>query len=239
MEFRALASSSSGCCYHVAAPGTAPLLLDAGLGFDVIQVALDHQVSKLAGVLLTHAHGDHAKAVKRLMAASINVYASAETWEEMGETGHRAKTIEARTEFPLGGWTILPFEAVHDSPGTLGFVIASPEGKRLLYLTDTGYSKFKFVGLTHIAIECNHSREILAANTMKGVLDKNRHRRTTHNHLSLERLLQMFEANDLSKVEEIVLLHLSDQNSDEEGFRSAVQRKTGIPTQIAPKVLSL
>ena len=44
---------------------------------------------------------------------------------------------------------------------------------------------------------------------------------------------EMLKANDLSKVEEIHLLHLSSANSDAEGFKRQVQSLTGIPTYIA------
>jgi phosphoribosyl 1,2-cyclic phosphodiesterase len=240
LDFRALASSSAGCAYHLASGSHPPLLLDAGLRFVSIQQALGYQVGSLAGVLLTHAHGDHMKAVPDLLRFGVDVYASEETWEAISpKFRHCAHTVEALTEFTVGPWTVKPFGAVHDSPGTLGFVIAGPDGGRLLYLTDTGYSKHRFDGLTHLAVECNHSREIIAANTLAGTLDVNRFRRTSENHLSIEVLEKMLLANDLSQVEETWLLHLSDENSDERAFRQRIQRITGTPVHIAPKVLSL
>jgi hypothetical protein len=41
------------------------------------------------------------------------------------------------------------------------------------------------------------------------------------------------KANDLSKVQEIWLLHLSEQNSCEKRFKEEVQKITGKPTYIA------
>jgi len=77
--------------------------------------------------------------------------------------------------------------------------------------------------------------ELLKANTLAGSLDRSRYSRTAHNHMSLERLLDLLKANDLSKVERITLLHLSDANSDEQEFKLAVERATGIPVDVAAK----
>lgn len=235
IEFRPLASSSDGCCYRVGSGSSMPLLIDAGLRYQEIQKGLDFKVSSLAGVLISHAHGDHCKAVPELLKAGVDVYASAQTWQAMRIESHRAATIREGEEFSIGPWRVHPFEAVHDMDGTLGFVVASPCGGRLLYLTDSAYSKFRFDGLTVIAVECNYSRELLRTNTISGKIDLQRGRRTTCTHLSLERLIEMLQANDLSQCKEIHLLHLSDENSSEEEFKLAVQRATGVPTYVAAK----
>jgi phosphoribosyl 1,2-cyclic phosphodiesterase len=235
LQFRPLASSSDGCSYVLRAGDHPPLLIDAGIGFRDIQRALDFKVGSLAGVLISHAHGDHVKAVPELLRAGVDCYASSQTWATLRIESHRAKTVKEGDEFPVGPWNVHPFEAVHDTDGTLGFVIAGPDGGRLLYLTDSAYSKFRFDGLTHIAVEANYSRELLRQNTISGKINLQRGRRTTCTHLSLERLLDMLKANDLSQCEEIHLLHLSDENSNEEEFKLAVQRATGVPTYIAAK----
>jgi phosphoribosyl 1,2-cyclic phosphodiesterase len=237
VEFRPLASSSSGCCYLVSGGGArAPLLIECGIRFELIQRALDFKVTGLAGCLLSHCHGDHSRSAREVMRAGIDVYAHPETWRalpSLNDCGHRRKDGSERSEFSVGDWRVLPFECVHDVVGTLGFVIGSPDGGRLLYLTDTAYSKYRFDGLTIIAAEANWSEEIIRAGTASGAIHPDRFRRTVRTHMSLEKLIAMLKANDLSKVEEIWLLHLSDQNADEEAFRCAVIRAVGIPTFVA------
>lgn len=235
LEFRPLASSSAGCCYQVLAPGADPLLIDAGLNFKSIQQALGFRVSGLAGCLLSHAHGDHCKGIAGLIKSGIDVYASEETWAALPECrdSHRARRVEARQQFSAGAWDVMAFECVHDQPGTLGFIVQAPRGGRLLYLTDSAYSKYRFDGLTHIAVEANYSSEVIRANTASGVIGRDRFARTVRTHMSIERLIPMLMANDLSQVEEIWLLHLSAENSDEEMFRRRVEQETGKPTYIA------
>jgi hypothetical protein len=50
---------------------------------------------------------------------------------------------------------------------------------------------------------------------------------------------KMLSANDLSKVRNIVLLHLSSGNSNGPDFKDRIQKQTGIPTQIAEPGLNL
>jgi phosphoribosyl 1,2-cyclic phosphodiesterase len=244
VEFTTLASSSEGCAYLLSGGGaSAPLLIDCGLPFKALQKALNYKVSSIAGCLISHSHQDHCKAAKELSNAGIDCYASKETWRLISEkqaiNKHRCYELHRA---PLdsgintvGDWLVFAFDAKHDCEGTLGFIIWSKQGDKVLYLTDSCYSKYRFKNLTRICIECNHSMEIMKANTLAGTIDKSRYSRTAHNHMSLERLIEMLKANDLSKVERITLLHLSDANSDEVAFKDAVQRATGIPTEIAAK----
>lgn len=235
LEFRVLASSSAGCCYLLTSCGAKPLLIEAGLRLGEIQRAINFSLSKLAGCIITHSHVDHARSASALLKRAVTVYASQETLSVMQiASHHRAKAIVANETVEIDEWRVLPFEAVHDVP-TFGFVIDGPRGGRLLYLTDTAYSKYKFEGLTHIAAECNYSRELLRQNTLYGGIHAERYKRTLQNHMSVERLIELLRANDLSLVREIHLLHLSDKNSNETEFADAVRRATGKPVYVASK----
>jgi phosphoribosyl 1,2-cyclic phosphodiesterase len=237
LRFEPLASSSAGCSYVLRRGDLAPLLIDAGLPFKEIQRALNFQLSKLAGCLISHAHGDHAKAAYDLMRNGVEVYGSQETLAQCATlVSVFANPMRAEHAYTVGPWSVRAFAAVHDMPGTLGFYIA-PRGERerFLYLTDSAYSPYRFDGLTHIAVECNYSAEIMRDNALRGDISADRFKRTTRTHMSLERLLEMLAANDLSAVQEIHLLHLSDANSDEEAFAAAVRRATGCPVYVAAK----
>ena len=235
MNFTPLASSSEGCSYLLGSGNLSKLLIDAGIKFEDIQKGTNYQITDLAGCLISHAHGDHVKAVTKLLRAGVDCYASRETWTALNQPiFSRVKEIKAGTVYEAGGWKFKPFNAVHDSPGTYGFLITDGKSK-LLYLTDSAYSLHKFQGLTHIAIECNFSEEILRQNQSAGDIEMNRFKRVTRTHMSIERLEELLKANDLSKVQEIHLLHLSDANSNEEEFKTRIQKLTGKPVYVAQK----
>lgn len=234
IRFRSLASSSAGNCYHVT-DGRTELLIEAGIRFTDIRKALDFRVTRLAGVLISHEHIDHSRAATELAKAGVNVYVSAGTAAARGLSGHRIKVIEPKRQFDIGTWTIMPFDVEHDAEQPLGFLLANRDGEKLVFITDSYYCRYTFSGLTHIAVECNYSLNLLDENIAAGRVHPAMRPRLLRSHFSLENVLDFLKANDMSKVQEIHLLHLSDNNSDEVLFKRRVQEVTGKPVFVAGK----
>jgi phosphoribosyl 1,2-cyclic phosphodiesterase len=232
IDIKVLASSSKGNCYHVT-DGSTSLLLECGIKFKEIQKALNFQTSSIAGCLISHEHKDHCKGVNEVMKAGIDVYTSQGTAEALNLSGHRYKVIRAKEQFTISTWTILPFDVQHDVSEPLGFLLVNQSGEKLLFATDTYYIKYKFKGLTHIMMECNYSMDILNENISRGSVPQIMKKRLMKSHFSLENVKEFFKANDLSKVQEIHLLHLSDNNSDEERFKREIMELTGKVVYIA------
>lgn len=232
IEIKALASSSRGNCYHIT-DGVTPVLLECGIRYRDIQQGINFQASQLAGVLVSHEHGDHSKAVLDAMKAGVDCYMSQGTAEALSLSGHRLHIVKALQQFQLGSWTILPFDIQHDATEPLGFLLASEAGDKLLFATDTYYLRYKFKGLTHILIECNYALDILQENVASGAVPAAVKNRVLRSHFSLEHVKDFLRANDLSWVQEIHLLHLSDNNSDADRFKREIQELTGKPVYIA------
>jgi phosphoribosyl 1,2-cyclic phosphodiesterase len=226
IDITVLASSSKGNCYRVT-DGKTPLLLECGIRYRDIQKKLNFQLSSVAGCLVTHEHSDHCKSVADVLKAGVNCYMSAGTAEAINLQHHRIKRVKAKEVFQIGTWTILPFDVQHDVNEPLGFLLSNEEGEKLLFATDTYYIKYKFPGLTHIMIECNYSLEILNGNIELGRVPAVLKPRLLRSHFSLEEVKNFMAANDLSKVQEIYLLHLSDNNSDAAYFKREIAEQTG------------
>lgn len=226
IEITAFGSSSKGNCYRVT-DGSTPLLLECGIKFREIQKGFHFRLSDVAGCLISHEHGDHSKSIKDVLKAGIDCYMSAGTAQTLGVDHHRIKRVEAKKQFQLGTWTILPFDVQHDVSEPLGFLLANTAGEKLLFATDTYYIKYRFEGLTHIMVECNYSLKILLENIQRGSVSPVMKKRLMHSHFSLENVKEFFKANDLSKVQEIWLLHLSDTNSNADQFKKEIQELTG------------
>jgi hypothetical protein len=161
------------------------------------------------------------------MRAGIDCYLSEGTVEALGICGHRINVIKSKQQFKISTWTILPLDVTHDSKEPLGFLLANQAGEKLLYITDTYYCKYRFQGLTHIMIEANYSLDILQNNVEIGSVDHALKNRTIRSHMSLENAKKLLMANNLSKVQQIWLLHLSEGNSDEKRFKREIQELTG------------
>ncbi|MGM8212606.1 MBL fold metallo-hydrolase [Virgibacillus sp. W0430] len=232
IKITTLASSSKGNCYHVT-DGSTPLLLECGISFKEIQIALEFKTSSIKGCLVSHEHKDHTKGLKEVLRAGINCYMSQGTADAEGIKHHRIKVVENKRQFTIGTWTILPFDVEHDVSEPYGFLLQNKAGEKLLFATDTFYVRYKFKGLTHIMIEANYSKDILNENISTGRVHKGMKKRLIRSHFSLENVKEFLKANDLSKVQEIHLMHLSDSNSDEKLFKKEIQQLTGKVVYIA------
>lgn len=227
MEITAIASGSSGNAYRVS-DGTTALLLDAGIPIREIKRALCFRVRDLSGCLITHEHGDHIKAAGDLAKSGVDVYASRGTIDAGKLAGHRIKPVDALKEVQIGTFAVLPFDVQHDAKEPLGYLMTSREtGEKLLYFTDTYYIKYTFDGLTHIMGECNYSIDIVEDNARRGYIPQELVPRLVKSHMSLDHFLDLLRKNDLHRVKQIYLLHLSNNNSDADRFKTAVQKATG------------
>ena len=232
IQIQTIASGSKGNAY-VVTDGHSQLLLECGIAFKEIRKALNFNTSSLAGCLITHEHGDHTKGLKDILKAGINTYMSAGTKEAVELEHHRIKPVIAHKAFKVGTWLILPFDVEHDVNEPYGFLLINKQGEKLIFATDTFYIKYKFTDLTHIMIEANFSIDILNENIASGRVHKDMKKRLLRSHFSLENVKEFLKANDLSRVQEIHLLHLSDSNSDAARFKKEIQTLTGKIVHIA------
>ena len=226
---KTIATGSKGNAYLLQS-GDRWLLLECGIPFKKLQNALDHQVSRLDGCLVTHAHLDHAMCIREFDRYGVRVYAGEETfgWSAMSIYDYNVSPIENGSTFKISNhWKVTPFEGRHDVT-CLGYQISDGEDT-LVFATDTGYCRYTFPGMTILMIEANFSEKILWENCDKGLLDRKRANRVFANHMSIERVVEMLKANDLSKLREVRLLHLSDSNSDEALFKRMIQEVAGVP----------
>ena len=228
-----MASGSRGNCYLVS-DGVTPLLLECGLPIKQIRQGLGFELTEVAACLVTHEHQDHSKAIRDVLRMGVYVYASPGTIGALRLTNHRLKPIKSLDTFRIGTWVIKAFETQHDAVEPLGFLLHSKAtGERLLFATDTYYVKYRFPKLTHIMVECNYAKDILYENVKRGAVPEVFKNRLLTSHFSLENVKEFLKANDLSRVQEIHLLHLSDGNSDAERFKREIMELTGKPTYIA------
>jgi phosphoribosyl 1,2-cyclic phosphodiesterase len=227
MDIQIYASGSSGNLYKIS-DGTTSLLLECGLSISQIRKHLCFRLSEVDACLVTHEHGDHAKAVKEIMNAGIDLYLSQGTKKALGIDSHRVMVIKPKEPVEINSFIVFPFDTEHDAAEPLGFVLQSKvTGERLLYATDTYYIKYQFPGLTQILIECNYSFDILAQNIQEGIIPVPLKNRILHSHFSLDNVKGFLRANDLSKVKEIYLIHISKDNGYPERFQKEIQELTG------------
>ena len=231
MRLHIIGSSSSGNSYILEGK-TSALIIECGLPLSKVKESLGFDLSKIKGALVSHCHGDHAKYAPEYMKAGIDVCSSIGTLETM-PYNHRMRVLSASKKYEISEFTVMPFSIEHDAPDPFGYLIQHSEMGLCLFVTDTCYLKYKFAGLNHIIIECNYSQEILDSRLSEGDTISLVRNRVIQSHMSLETCKDVLRANDLTGVNNILLIHLSDGNSNAELFKSEIVSLTGKNVHVA------
>ena len=218
MKIKVLGSGSSGNCYILENDAEA-LIIEAGVSFKEVKVALGFNVRKIIGVITSHSHGDHAKYIHEYAKAGIAVIAPWRTDNNIRGT--------------LGSFKVRSFELVHDVP-CYGFYIEHPQMGVLIYASDTEYIKWRFQNINHILVEANYSDDLVERDAVNC-------EHVLRGHMSLKTALDFISTNDNPALRNVVLIHLSDKNADSAEFLRKTKEtvKYGADCFIAEKGLEV
>ena len=228
MIIKPIASGSSGNCYIVSDEQTT-ILLDAGIPFRRIQEATKFKIVNISAAFITHAHLDHSAALCDLVGRGVDVYAPMHTIAVRGAVeSHRAHPTSDMQQIQIGTFVILPFLVQHDVPCNAYLVYSVVTGEKLLYITDAQYSPHRFNGLTHILLEANYDEKKARENMEDGTISHEYRNRVLQTHMSIETAIELLRVNDLCRLQQIYLIHLSDKNALADEFKRRVQAISGV-----------
>lgn len=238
MVLKCLGSSSSGNCYLLEAEKET-LIIEAGVDMREVKKALDWQMSKVCGCLISHEHNDHAKFLSEMTKNGIKVLAIPEVFDAKRVKNRVfCKEIEPMHGYKVGGFKVFVLSVVHDVP-CVGFIIEHEEMGRLLFITDTMMLEYNAPNLDHIMIEANYSDDILQENIDNGIMPLSMRDRLLHSHMEIKTTEDVLKSTDLRNVREVILLHLSARNSNAEQFSQSIRKIAGKPTYVAKSGLKL
>ena len=224
MKLKVIASGSKGNSYILENEKEA-LVIEAGVPFKELVRYVDHR--KIVGCVVSHEHKDHAAFVGQYQMRGILTF-----------TPYTLQPDRARIAYcEFKSFKVMFFENYHNVP-CYGFIITHPDIGKVMFATDTGYIGYKFKAVSHWLIECNYSKELMDKSVESG-LNPVLADRIVSDHMSLETCKDFFSANDLSRTRNIVLLHLSDGNSNAEQFQREIHELTKRDTYIAEKGLEV
>jgi phosphoribosyl 1,2-cyclic phosphodiesterase len=239
MKLKVLGSGSSGNCYLLQSSEGETLIVECGVDIKEIKKALNFSFKNVVGCLVTHEHKDHSKEALRLAMLGIKLFTSAGTLQEInpGAGILKSKILADRGFYRIGNFTVCPFDTKHDAREPLGFLITHIECGTILFATDTYYIPYTFedFDIHHVMIECNYSKEILKANNQLAKLKD----RIMQSHFELEDVKEFFKANGFMELRDVVLLHLSNANSDAEQFKGEIETLVKKPVYVADKGLEI
>lgn len=233
MTLKVLGSNSSGNCY-ILESDTEALIIDAGIQFKEVKMALNFNISKIAGVIISHAHKDHSGYISDYMKSGIEVYTGDETQEHLEiVTGEYTRSLMPNKPYKIGNFIIQPFELIHDVP-CLGFYIRHSEIGKLLFITDTEYvpQNFKGLGVNHILVEANYDKDLMCNEDFK-------RNHVLTGHMCIDTTCQFVSKNDNPNLINVVLLHLSSGSADVDLFLQKIKEVVKCDCYIARKGLEV
>lgn len=212
MKIEVIASGSSGNVTSVR--GEALLLIDCGKPYKWTMSQLNYELPD--AILVTHEHGDHAKAVKQFLSRQVDIYATLGTITALKlEPQWNLHEIEVGVEFEACGIKILPIESEHDAAEPVNFIL-SDESDRVLFVTDTGAIPKVDGEFTKIFIEANYdTRRLMWSETAYHLQE-----RILQNHLSIEVVEEFLKRYPAA---EVTLIHVSKRHGDEEEFYKRIE----------------
>lgn len=151
MKFSVIGSGSKGNVTYLETNNT-KILIDCGLSFKQINVRLkaqDLNLQNLDGIFITHEHTDHVAGLDVLLRnLGSTVYMTEITYDSL-KYKVKENISESLVSFitpyekqVINDCEILPFSISHDASDAVGYVIYA-EGKKIVYITDTGYLPLK------------------------------------------------------------------------------------------------
>lgn len=231
MKLKVLGSSSKGNCYLFQADKEC-LIVEAGIAYKEVVKALGFSVDNVVGVLCTHRHGDHAKYLHKFAETGITCYANADVIESMPDSAKPlCKPIKGMQTFKVGGYKVFVLPMNHDVP-CHGFTIEHAEMGRVFFATDTFAIKYRVEGINYYMIEANYNDEVLDENIASGKTPGVMRDRLLQSHMEASMTATFLTKCDLKRTKQVMLLHLSENNSDEKMCVRKVERATGKPTYV-------
>lgn len=237
MRLHVLGSSSAGNGYILEGE-TSALIIEAGVPLGKAKKALNFDISKVSGLIASHGHFDHFHRAKEYAAAGIDIYSNDETLEKHKIHPHRAKVMVEGLKYKIGEFMVMPFLLKHDVKN-YGYLIQHKEMGLCCFITDTHYSPFVFPGLNNIIVEANYSDNVLERNLESSKINPALANRIRKSHMSEDTMINFLKANDTTHVNNIVIIHLSNGNSDAAQITRRVTETTGIVPHIAKHGLTI
>lgn len=235
MKMTVIATGSTGNCYVLEGRRSA-LIIEAGVPPERVMQRTTLDMTKVAGVLVSHEHGDHARYAKRYAELGLKVYASPGTLRRIGE----GFSIELPMHFNyrhIGDFMVIPFLTKHDAAEPVGFVINHDELGVLVFLTDTRPIAYNFRNLKpdHIMVEANFDDGLLDENVIAGHIDQAQATRLRSSHLSIREAIDFVRANETGSLKTVTLIHLSSRNADRSLFERRMQESVVFAEVKAPR----
>lgn len=219
MQFASLGSGSRGNATLIRYHSTT-LLVDCGFSLKETEQRLARVgllAEQIDGIFVTHEHGDHIRGVgafARRHKTPVWMTHGTERSAEMGTIPNGFELIIGEA-VQVGEIEVLPYSVPHDAAEPCQFLFSNGKHK-LGLLTDAGMITPHIIqtlsGIDAILLECNHDIDMLLDGEYPPYLKERV--ASDYGHLNNHQAADLLVKMDTTRLEKIVVLHISDKNND-------------------------
>lgn len=235
MRLTVVSSGSRGNSYVLESTSGEQLCIEAGRSIKEVRKVANLKTSRCVGVVVSHAHGDHARYVKDFLRAGIDVYSTA----HLADSVPGVVRVATGQTYAMGEFGVTPIRVEHDIP-TLGFLIHHVECGTIFFATDC-YNLHQYIrGCATYMMECNYEDGLLSSAVRDGKTIASQADRIRLSHLSQAHAIEFLqECKAERSAKQVVLIHGSSRHLLPEQAISKFQQVLGIPTYYAKPGLSI
>jgi len=225
-----LGSGSRGNCCALECDGQV-LLIDAGFSAREIArraAAVGLGLEHVAGIALTHEHGDHARGAARLAGrADIPVLTAPGTWSRLDGVRRAARHIPLvlLREVALGPFVICAGPTSHDAAEPMAITVRTRDATAVGVAYDLGRAtaatRYLLRDLTAIVLEANHDDLLLRTSGYPPVVQQRI--ASSAGHLSNRAAAELLAELHHPGLSVVVLAHLSQQCNTAADARGTVE----------------
>lgn len=175
-------------------------------------------------------NGDHSKSIPNALKNYIPVYSCKEVVEKF----YGVKLLKPKTKYKIGSFTVMPLPVDHNVEN-YAYIVDCNEFGRMLFITDCVRFPYRIKGVNHLIVEANYSNDIVLDHMMHGyeIRSQNQY------HMELEYTIECIKNNMSSELNNVVLIHLSEIQSDEQMFIEKAHAETGVKPCVATKGVNI
>lgn len=217
MRVAVLSSGSKGNSTFLEIGGK-KFLLDAGRNYKYLSetlASMDEDIKDINYVIISHEHKDHISALKTLLSRTkATVIITEKMFYEIEDLKDYTNILICEDVLMIEEIKITSIHSSHDAVDARNFIFEY-DGKRIAYITDTGYINNKYFKLLHniefYLFESNHDIELLQHGPYPAWLKK----RVLSDEGHLSNKLASFYLSKLvgDKTKQVILIHLSETNN--------------------------
>lgn len=219
-----LGSSSSANGYLLQC-GKDRLILEAGCKTKEYLQALNYEIADVQ-MLVTHKHGDHSRNINGLLFYGIPVYSCSDVVSQY-PTVNLLKPLK---KYKIGNFEVMALPVPH-SVENYAYYIYNPDMGKMVFATDCRTVPYNLKNLNFLVIEANYSLELIIDQFCCGTDIRG----SSNDHMEIGETISVINRLKSSELSKVILVHLSDANSDEEAFKQRIWSECGVRAETANK----